>query len=81
MTYDKSTTIPLDDCAMTISVGRDGTWLNFSAANGKHASIRVESLAENSVHIIGAALLGWCEDRVVQADQIRKDNGQFGVGA
>ncbi len=60
---NKATVISNEDCAVTVSVGRDGTWLNFSASNGKFASIRVESLAEKSGGIIGNALLCWCRDR------------------
>ena len=81
MSIPEAVILPIDDCAFTISIGSDGTWLNFSASNGKFACIRVESLAEKSGHIVGAALLGWCKDRASQADEIRSNNGHFGVGA
>lgn len=77
---DKATNIPMDDCALTINCGRDGTWLHFSASNGKFASLNVDNI-DNGAGIISAALRSWCEDRQKQAAQIRADNGQFGVGA
>ena len=51
---------PID---LTISVKRDGVWLNFRASTGKQASLRVESLGEERRGIIGRALLDWCADR------------------
>lgn len=48
---------------LSIKIGRDGTWLRFSASNGKQAALRIESLAENKVGIIGMALRQWCADR------------------
>ena len=76
---ERSTEIPLDDCNLSISCGRDGTWLHFDAASGKSAAINVDLMDHG--HIIGAALRDWCADRQKQAEQIRADNGQFGVGA
>lgn len=76
-----ATDIPLDDCGLNVNCGRDGTWLHFDAASGKSASINVEILADRQGNIIGNALSDWCGDRQKQAEQIRADNGQFGVGA
>lgn len=74
-----ATDIPLEDANISITCGRDGTWLHFHASNGKSASLNIDLM--NHGHVIGAALHGWCEDRQKQAGQIRADNGQFGVGA
>lgn len=79
MTMDRATEIPMDDCGLTINCGRDGTWLHFSSTAGKSASLNVDLMVKG--HIIGAALREWCADRQKQAEQIRSDNGQFGVGA
>lgn len=76
-----ATEIPMDDCGLTINVGRDGTWLHFSSEAGLHASFNVENLAANQGLVFGKALIAWCEDRREQAEQIKRDNGQFGVGA
>lgn len=76
---DKATEIPMDDSNLSISCGRDGTWLHFEASSGKSASINVDLLAKGG--IIGEAITGWCADRQKQAEQVRADNGQFGVGA
>lgn len=76
---EQSTEIPMDESNLSISCGRDGTWLHFEASNGKSASINVDLLAKGG--IVGSALSGWCDDRQAQAAQIRADNGQFGVGA
>jgi len=77
---ERATDIPMDDCGISITCGRDGTWLHFSAASGKYASINVENMSRGG-DMIDIALLSWCEDRQKQAAQIRTDNGQFGVGA
>lgn len=78
----KATMIPFnDECNLTIKVGRDGVWLNFLASNGRHASINVNVMSETKSSIIGSALYQWCVDREAQAEQIKADNGQFGVGA
>lgn len=66
---DKATPIPMGLSNLTINCGRDGTWLNFTASNGKSASLNVDHMAKGG--IIGAALLGWCDDRQRQAEQIR----------
>jgi len=76
---ERSTEIPLSDSGLSITCGRDGTWLHFNATNDKSAAINVDLMDKGG--IIGAALRGWCADRQKQAEQIRSDNGQFGVGA
>lgn len=50
---------------LTLHLGDDGTWLNFTASTGKHASIRIESLSQKAGSIIGTALREWCVDRRV----------------
>ena len=66
---------PID---LTISVKRDGVWLNFRASTGKQASLRVESLGEERRGIIGRALLDWCADRRkdAPAQQTQISDGQ-----
>lgn len=78
---ERAIDIPMDDCNFWINCGRDGTWLHFDASTGKSASINAEILAERQGTIIGNALADWCNDRQKQAQQIRVDNGQSGVGA
>ena len=75
-----ATEIPMDDCGLTINCGRDGTWLHFTASNGLHVSLNVENMADTK-DPFSRALLFWCDDRRKQAEQIRADNSQFGVGA
>jgi hypothetical protein len=48
---------------LTVSIRKDGVWLNFRASTGKHASLRIESLGEERRGIIGRALLDWCADQ------------------
>lgn len=76
---DRATEIPMDDCNLSINCGRDGTWLIFSASSGKSAAINVDLIDKGG--IVGTTLNDWCADRQKQAEQIRADNGQFGVGA
>ncbi len=79
---EQATTIPLDEeCALSIKVGRDGVWLNFIASNGLQASLNMNAISEKQGHIIGSAIYNWCVDREKQAEQIKSDNSQFGVGA
>ena len=79
---ERATDIPIYDCGMRITCGRDGVWLHFSSESGVSASLNVLNMAslENG-GVIGRGLLNWCEDRQKQAEQIRADNSQFGVGA
>lgn len=78
---EKAIEIPLGDCGLSITSGRDGCWLHFSTLDGKHTSINVEDMVNNYRGIIGRSLLYWCAERHTQAAKIREDNGQFGVGA
>lgn len=78
---DKATEIPMDNCGLKINVGRDGCWLHFSSEAGVSASFNVNNMAECRDGIIGRGLREWCSDRVKQANQLDKDNSQFGVGA
>lgn len=77
---EKAIELSAEESAITITVGRDGVWLNIEALSGKKASFHVASALARP-GIIGAAVTDWCRDRVEQADQIRHDNSQFGVGA
>lgn len=77
-----STNLQIEDCNIWISCGRDGTWLHFEPTNALSVAINIENLAENhNGSIIKRGLRGWCDDRQKDAEQIRADNGQFGVGA
>lgn len=76
-----ATEIPMDDCGLHINTGRDGTWLHFTAGSGRCASINVDVMAAERGCITGNALHDWCHDRQKQAESIKADNGQFGVGA
>lgn len=67
----KATKIPMDDCAVSIYVGSDGTWMNFKASNGQQCSFNMENLADRDGHIVKSALNGWCVDRREQAAKIR----------
>lgn len=80
-TMDKSIELPIGDCALTIRVERDGTWLNFRSSSGVYTSICIEAFAGGHGTVIKKGLLSWCDDRRERAQQIRDDNGQFGVGA
>lgn len=79
---ERSTNLQIEDCNIWVSCGRDGTWLHFEAVNAPSVAINVENLGEtHSGSIIKSGLRGWCADRQKEAEQIRADNGQFGVGA
>lgn len=67
MTDEKAFEVPMNDCGLTITTGRDGSWLHFSSKSGLHASINIEVMAEERRSIISAALKHWCEDRQEQA--------------
>lgn len=77
---EKAIELSAEEAAITVTVGRDGVWLNIEALSGKKASFHVASALARP-GIIGAAVVDWCGDREEQADQIRHDNNQFGVGA
>jgi len=59
---------------LTVNVTRDGTWLTFTASDGKSATLRIETLAEKrpSPSIVGAALRQWCQDRQEEAHGARQ---------
>lgn len=79
---DKAISIPIDESCIAISCGRDGTWIHFTASNGKSASINADLLYRgHTVGIIRSAIESWCEDMQKRADEIRADNSQFGVGS
>lgn len=46
---------------LQITVGRDGVWLHFKA-DGKHASLNMNCVAEDKGRIIGSAIGGWCAE-------------------
>ena len=74
---DKSIDLPITDCDITITVGRDGVWLHF----GQYTTIHVHNTLGQDGSIISKNINKWCIERQAQAQQIRDDNGQFGVGA
>lgn len=65
-----ATEIPMTDCNLTINCGSDGTWLHFTVARGRSASINVDLLSGGP--FLGGALNDWCSDRQKQAEQIRR---------
>ena len=68
--------MPMDDCGLTINVGRDGTWLHFTAKSGKSAGITVENWANSKDGGITAqALRDWAADRQEQAASIGGSRG------
>lgn len=80
-TDEKAIEIPLDDCGLSVTVGRDGTWLHFTATSGTACSFNMEIQAEREGKLFGKTIADWCEDRRKQAKEIAADNGQFGVGS
>ena len=48
--------------SLTIYPKADGTWLEFKS-DGKSAVLRMETVAEGKIGIIGMAIRGWCQDR------------------
>lgn len=55
---------------LTVDAKPDGTWVTFRASNGKVATLRIESLAEEhrtrddtGYTLIGSALRHWANDR------------------
>lgn len=74
---DKATELPIQDCDITIRVGRDGVWLSL----GAHTAFHVMNTLGDGGHIIGNNVAKWCVEREQQAKEIEADNGQFGVGA
>jgi hypothetical protein len=74
--------LPIAECEISVSCGRDGTWLHFRASTGKSAAINVDALVKDGNYgIIKRAITDWCADRQSDAKKIAEDNGQFGVGA
>jgi hypothetical protein len=47
---------------LVVRAKRDGTWLEFKSG-GKSAVLRMETVAEGKIGIIGMAIRGWCKDR------------------
>lgn len=66
---DKATELPIQDCDLTVSVGRDGVWLHFGAYSAIHVS---NTLCERP-GVIGKNIAEWCVAREEQAKQIRAD--------
>jgi hypothetical protein len=73
--------LPLEDCAIRVTVGSDGTWIHLESRSGKSCSFHVANALGVGPGIIAWAAREWCCDREDDAEQINKDNGQFGVGA
>lgn len=69
--------LPIQDCDITVRVGRDGVWISLGPNTGFHV---MNNLGKTG-HIIGRKVAEWCDEREKQAEQVRKDNGQFGMGA
>ena len=74
---ETNTELPIQDCDISIRVGRDGVWLHF----GDYAAIHVHNTLGDKSGIMAAQINKWCIDRQEQAKQIDNDNSQFGVDA
>ena len=73
---ETATEMPMDNCGLTINVGRDGTWLHFTAKSGKSAGINVENWANfKDGGITAQALRDWASDRREQAAAIGGSRG------
>ena len=68
---DKLEALELYGGAIGVRVGKDGVWLNFTASTGKHASLRVETVADERGPLAKGALVDWCKDRHAQAERMR----------
>ncbi len=48
---------------LSISLGKDGIWLNTSSKSGRHSCINLVSIARKHFeHPSNQALLDWCEE-------------------
>jgi len=65
--------IPMDNCGLTINVGRDGVWLHFAASNRTYSSINAQILIGGRGSISDSALRQWCADRMQQAQKLKKE--------
>ena len=73
---ERATEMPMNDCGLMINVGRDGTWLHFTAKSGKSAGINVENWANSKDGGITAQTLrDWAADRREQAASIGSSRG------
>ena len=68
---EKAINIPMDACGLTVNVGRDGAWLNFSSPGGPSVSLNVGNMANEKTGIIGRGLAAWCMDRQHQAETLK----------
>lgn len=55
---------------LEVRAKRAGTWLTFTTATGKTATLRIETLAKNKVGIVGMALRQWCRERQAEVATI-----------
>ena len=81
MEMEHAIELPIDECNITVKVGRDGVWMHFTDAEGRLASVHIYNCLGNRNGIIGSTIAAWVEEREEQARQNAKDNGQFGVGS
>ena len=54
---------------LNVRAKADGTWLEFVAADGRSAVLRVETLAEGRPGLVGGALRQWCRDHQATRDE------------
>ena len=60
---DTATQLPIEQCDLTVRVGRDGVWLHF----GKNAAIHVHNTLGQGGGICATQINHWCLDRQAQA--------------
>lgn len=63
---ETSIEIPIKDCDLKVSVGRDGVWLHF----GDNAMIHVHNVLGSGRGIIESNIDKWCLERQKQAEAI-----------
>jgi len=66
---DKAVVLPIEQCDLIVSVGRDGVWLRF----GDNAAIHVHNVLGLDGGIIATQINRWCIDRQEQASAIRQE--------
>lgn len=63
---DKSIELPIQECDIKITVGRDGVWLHI----GEYSMHHVMNTLGGDGHVIGGNVAKWCLARQEQAKKI-----------
>lgn len=67
----KSIELPIQECDLRVTVGRDGVWLHF----GKYTCIHVHNKFHETGHIIAGQIGIWCKEREEQAQLLPGEMG------